>query len=315
MKDKYIKKALQTILGLLIAVLLFEAAVYTYPPLLVLGYAVFGRSSCCSMREAFRGAQNSLRQREAIRANLSKSNAFKLLEEDSLGFHKWKTPQGNYWISGSSDQILPILLGQQESNIYGIGTQAVQKGDIVLDCGAHVGVFARKALALGAQKVIAIEPAAENLECLRRNLEDEILRGSVIVYPKGVWDEESNINFQKVPDNSAADHFLANDNNPVGQVQTLPVTTIDKLVAELGLKRVDFIKMDIKGATERALRGAQQTLSSSVPKLAISTEEKDDDAAHIIELTQRLQPKYKTECGYCAIVDNRVYPMVVFFHQ
>ncbi|MCX7824006.1 MAG: FkbM family methyltransferase, partial [Verrucomicrobiae bacterium] len=35
----------------------------------------------------------------------------------------------------------------------------------------------------------------------------------------------------------------------------VPLTTIDKLVGELGLERVDFIKMDIEGCEGRALRG------------------------------------------------------------
>src|SRR5260370_17207178 len=37
----------------------------------------------------------------------------------------------------------------------------------------------------------------------------------------------------------------------------LPLTTIDKIVSELALDRVDFIKMDIEGAEPNALRGAR----------------------------------------------------------
>jgi FkbM family methyltransferase len=46
----------------------------------------------------------------------------------------------------------------------------VRAGDVVLDCGAGIGLFARQALKRGARTVIAIEPVPENLECLRRNL-------------------------------------------------------------------------------------------------------------------------------------------------
>jgi hypothetical protein len=57
-------------------------------------------------------------------------------------------------------------------------------------CGAHIGVYIREALSLGAKLVVAVEPALENLECLRRNFATEIAAGRVIVYPKGVWDRE-----------------------------------------------------------------------------------------------------------------------------
>ena len=86
----------------------------------------------------------------------------------------------------ASGSALNYDLAEQKRNIYGTG---IRRGDIVLDAGANVGVFTRKALWAGASKVIAIEPAPENLECLRRNFAAEIADGRVVVYPKGVWDK------------------------------------------------------------------------------------------------------------------------------
>jgi FkbM family methyltransferase len=51
-----------------------------------------------------------------------------------------------------------------------------------------------------------------------------------------------------------------------GTVLTL---TIDDLVVQEGLPRVDFIKMDIEGAELPALKGAVRTLQRFRPKLAI----------------------------------------------
>lgn len=52
-----------------------------------------------------------------------------------------------------------------------------------------------------------------------------------------------------------------------------PAITIDTLVNELGLKRVDWIKMDIEGGEIEALRGAQQTLELLRPVLFIEVHE------------------------------------------
>jgi FkbM family methyltransferase len=46
--------------------------------------------------------------------------------------------------------------------------------------------------------------------------------------------------------------------------------SIDGLVREEGLAAVDFIKMDIEGAEMEALRGAEQTLRTFKPDLALS---------------------------------------------
>ena len=70
--------------------------------------------------------------------------------------------------------------------------------------------------------------------------------GRVIVYPKGVWNKDDVLPLH-VCRNSAGDSVTL-DLDPGQQVINVPLTTIDKVVAELHLPRVDFIKMDIKGS-------------------------------------------------------------------
>ena len=115
---------------------------------------------------------------------------------------------GRWWIPAGSDKFLPALLAQEQSKIYGSGSAGVQNGDVVLDCGAHIGLYTRDALESGAKLVVAIEPAPANLECLRRNLKREIADGRVIVLPKGVWDKEDMLVLNEDPENSAADSFI-----------------------------------------------------------------------------------------------------------
>lgn len=92
---------------------------------------------------------------------------------------------------------------------------------MVLDCGAHIGLYAKDALESGAKLVVAIEPAPKNLECLRRNLSREIADGRVIVSPKGVWDKEDVLVLNEDPENSAADSFImkAEGNAPEEKVR------------------------------------------------------------------------------------------------
>src|SRR5947209_8241482 len=146
-----------------------------------------GHSPVCPMSNAVR-CDRHVKDLEATHNRFVK--AMVKLDHDDAGFDRWQTPKGTYWIPSGDHFVLPFNLAEEELKIYGAGEQDVHTGDTVLDCGANVGVFTREALKHGAAKVIAIEPAPENLEALRRNFKDEIAAGRVVIYPKGVWDKD-----------------------------------------------------------------------------------------------------------------------------
>jgi FkbM family methyltransferase len=160
---------------------------------------------------------------------------------------------------------------------------------------------------------VAIEPAPANVECLRRNLRDEIAAGRVIVYPKGVWDKEDLLPLFEDPANSAADRFVAPDETSVS-THSIALVPIDLLISELGLPPITLIKMDIKGATARALRGGRQSLLRDKPRLVISTEEEIDSLEEITSVVESLGVGYLRECGSCSFRNGfEVFPDVVFF--
>jgi len=53
---------------------------------------------------------------------------------------------------------------QRDHRVESERERGVRSGDIVLDCRAHVGTYARELLADGAKLVVAIEPAPKKLE-------------------------------------------------------------------------------------------------------------------------------------------------------
>ena len=57
----------------------------------------------------------------------------------------------------------------------------------------------------------------------------------------------------------------------------METTTIDKLVEELGIERVDFIKADIEGEELNMLKGARKTIEKFKPKLAICVYHRPQD--------------------------------------
>ena len=226
-----------------------------------------------------------------------------------------EAPQGRFWIPTRNQHVLAEMLVDQEHEVYGEGGRGVRGGDTVLDCGANVGVYTRHALERGAHRVVAIEPAPENLVCLRKNFAEEIRTGRVVVYPKGVWDRDAELVLRTFDAQSGGDsvalQFRGSRAGP-----TVALTTIDKLTSELGLQRVDFIKMDIEGAERQALIGAKQTVERFRPRMAISLEHRPADITEIPALIRSLWPALKTECGSCVWVGtelvDRVQPDVLF---
>ena len=209
--------------------------------------------------------------------------------------------------TASSDGLI-YDLSEQKRNIYGT---RIRPGDVVLDAGANVGVFTRKALWAGAFKVIAIEPGPENLECLRQNFAAEIAQGRVILYPKGIWDKDEVLRLRVDPTNSARDSFVRPIEN--AQIIEVPLTTIDKMVNELRLPRVDFIKMDIEGAEQKAIVGAKDTIAKFRPRMALCIYHVQGDEKMVPQLVNEARSDYSVS-KTCLCAQDRIQPEVAFFY-
>lgn len=233
----------------------------------------------------------------------------RLLERDAAGFERWATPDGEWWIPPGQSDALFLVLGEQASRTYGTSDkEGVRAGDIVLDCGAHIGSYTRQVLTQGAQLVVAIEPAPENVECLRRNFVSEIAAGRVVVCPKGVWDREDALILRG---SGSLQHSLIEGQERSDSVK-VPLTTIDALIGELKLKRVDFIKMDIEGAEVRAISGAYKTLKQDQPRLALAGYHNLDDPERISSAVFNASAAYQMKCGPCTSARG-LRPEVLFF--
>ena len=259
-----------------------------------ISYKLTGQAPNCSLASLLRMKEDNLGH-ERLAQQFKAASHVVLTDGD---IQLWDTPRGRYWISKRDADLISFLLAEQERRIYGSGRTGVRKGDVVLDCGAHVGVFSKEALREGAGKVIAIEPSPVNLECLRRNLAEEIAAGRAVVYPKGVWDNETALSFRVSSGNSGHDMVVLEGEEADLKI---PVTTIDRLVAELGLERVDFIKMDIEGAERHALVGAKRTIARFRPRMALSTYHLPDDPLKIPEHVRSARKDYNIECGPCGL--------------
>jgi FkbM family methyltransferase len=237
-----------------------------------------GRSPICDSEAPCVGYSRNV---EMIKGRIASYRAgVHRLSKDEKGYGLWRTGLGNLWSPpGTGEQFVAELVDEAMTNDYGFFAPGERPGFVVLDCGASIGDTATLALQRGAGLVVAIEPDPRSTTCLRRNFAKEIAEGRVIVYEKGVWNKESRLFLVDESDYPTTDRIAEKgEDGKMGVWAQL--TTIDAIVDELHLQRVDFVKMDIEGAEQNALAGGLHTLARFHPRLGIATEHTADVVAN-----------------------------------
>ena len=177
----------------------------------------------------------------------------------------------------------------------------VNNGDVVIDAGGCWGDTALYFAAKGAAQVWVYEFIPSNIEILNKNLAlNPRYKDSINLVDKAVWETSSiGLSFaDRGPSSQVAAQGVYD-----GATQTL---SIDDLVKEKKLERVDFIKMDIEGAEMPALRGAAETIRRFKPKLAISAYHREDDLIAIPAYIRSLNPDYQFYLDYYTIFGDEI---------
>ena len=140
---------------IIIVVALFGILLLFHRPIGFMLLLGLGRSPACEWTEAVRGFYGKHREQKRLQRTFEQSVS--LVRTDPAGYQLWQTPRSQIWLPPRSEKMLPWLLTHMERRIYEIENCGVQRGDVVLDCGAHVGLFAEYALETGAEVVVAID--------------------------------------------------------------------------------------------------------------------------------------------------------------
>jgi FkbM family methyltransferase len=273
-----------------------------------------GKSPVCTLRQVLHSSVVSQRIDHLTRSLLSSAEVVDTSAECSL----WRTRLGEFWFptNGAIEQ-LANCLAEQDIGVYSSSLTRSRRGDVVLDCGANVGTFSHKACGLGAAQVVAIEPASRNLDCLRRNLDRNIASRQVVLETRGLWDKEETLVLNMDKGNPLKHRVVAD--RGASLLTQICVTTIDNIVSELRLDRVNFIKMDVEGAELKALSGGRNTIRTHRPLLAIAVEHGKDliaNAKAVIQLVRDIHPAYEWDCPYCEeLPGGLIFPEVLTFYD
>ena len=137
----------------------------------------------------------------------------------------------------------------------------LRNGDVFFDCGACFGdtaIWAAEKVG-DKGKIIAFEPIKEQGYVLKRNVEKYLIAKRVVVEDFAVSDKTGWVSFIE----GGAGSKLVDEGN-----MKIKAVKIDDYCEEHGILP-DYIKMDIEGSELAALKGAEHTIKTKRPRLAI----------------------------------------------
>ena len=210
--------------------------------------------------------------RDLVLPGLERARNFKTIADDPFWFR------------------LELLTGQHEPETRRALERLTQPGMVALDVGAHIGYHTRLLADLvGEQgRVIALEPHPNSWARLRQNTGDRLnvtalqlaaseAEGSAALHDYLLMSASGSLHYDEALARQQRARMGAGDVAPRGapdfEPQRYQVRTvaIDDCLDQIGIGRIDIVKMDIEGAELAALRGMRRTIADS-PGLALVME-------------------------------------------
>lgn len=166
------------------------------------------------------------------------------------------------------------LFGAFEPELVRYYTRMIPPGSIVLDLGANVGAhtvpLARQVGSNG--RVVAVEATSYAFGKLTRNLslnpgltaQVTPVHGMLLADDEGSEMPDSLHSSWPLTSGGDVHPTLGGALKPLGEARKL---MLDKLVTELALPRVDWVKLDVDGNEHTVLQGGRETLSRFQPHI------------------------------------------------
>lgn len=192
-------------------------------------------------------------------------------------------------IEGSGAFITNLPEGRYHDYTFNVFSQFVTEDSICIDVGANIGVTAI-ALALLAPRgsVLAIEADARNFDFLRRNVSANGFKNIVMVnFLVGAPGTKKVYLFNKIEPGSSPSISVerAGAHHKYGlEEKHMQCVSLDAIIPNHHLDRLDFIKIDVEGGELDVLAGAEQALARFQPTVVMAF------SAHCLMNFARINP-------------------------
>ncbi len=178
------------------------------------------------------------------------------------------------------DLIARVILetGTWDQDTWLAMAQHLAPGATFVDIGAHDGYCSLKAAKIvgPSGRVIAVEPNPEMLTILRKNIEAS-QANDILVVPVACADKQGTLTLFAASQSNTGSTSLSQANatqyGQGGKSYQVPVRTLDAILREAAVSRVDVVKIDVEGAEQLVLNGAIETLKRFRPTVLIELDD------------------------------------------
>lgn len=158
---------------------------------------------------------------------------------------------------GDSDPYFGAITDDYGQDLRRFCQENLTPDSVVFDIGANIGLTTF-VLSQYADKVFAFEPNPTVFPLLKQNMEANKL-GNVSVHQMAVGATSGVTHFA----GTSAFGYMAKD----ASLPAVQVETVDRLVVDLGVDRLDLLKIDVEGFEPDVLAGARQTIKRLSPTI------------------------------------------------
>lgn len=197
---------------------------------------------------------------------------------------RWKATGGNTQ-GGTAYQYFEMFHCKYETDTdcdYERRGCQIREGDVVVDVGGNIGIFARRAWERGAARIVSFEPQRVAFYCYLKNAKPEMECFNLAIADKiGSFE----INFGESLNNTGGGSIVANYEKRGIEIlhrENVIAISLDQLFSIGVLNRVDFLKIDCEGAEGKVLQGISdenlskfRCVSMEVHRTVIGDEERE----------------------------------------
>lgn len=147
----------------------------------------------------------------------------------------------------------------------------LKRGETVIDIGSNIGFYTLWASRVvgSAGKVISIEANPETFGILKSNVIENHCN-NVVFFCCAAGAEEGYADLCVPSNYPAASTILQKEEIRRGSYR-VPMMTVDSIVRKLGLKRIDWMKIDVEGSDVEVIAGCKDVIRTYKPKIIIET--------------------------------------------
>lgn len=163
-----------------------------------------------------------------------------------------------------------------------------EENEVFVDLGAYTGDSIEDYIKTYGKykKIYGYEMTPTTFEILKQNTR---IYNNIECRQKAIGEKMGKIYIKSV----SAEELSSNKVNNQGNV-AIEMVSLDEDITE----KITFIKMDIEGAEQAALKGAKNHIQFSKPKLAVCTYHNNEDIWKIPQMIYEMNPEYKFYMRY-----------------